>query len=434
MQRGQIAAGRQRRGSYRRIVIDHRAHDRQVAVGVNQLDRARLAGPVDHSAGSDLPEAASRVGWIPPRSDGVRVGVPIQPEHDIPEPVQQRHYLSGAKQRQPVRARMRPGVGQRVDTVVREHDHQPVIITGPDPFSRSVSKDRMRLDQPILKPAGLVVVQASVGPARLASGVQRDHPHRWCVVNVVGGPVAAVLLAEAVPGRPGAGPEMRRDELLAGDWPALGIRDYRPDWSGHEYVRPVGKRLKRPVMIEAVGQRGWLDPADERGGQFRRHQPDTLIERLVIAETGQPWHRQAAGGEVADRQIKQTGMIRKAERAPEDVRAIRAGAVWLPEDVVGPVQRLHARIAPVRAEGHDAAIEEGQERLQLVPVRVVNRVSGRHREGGRQTSGRTAHGVYSPQGGVDRMRGQRLLRTLHRDDLGVPGIGEEPVKELEPGR
>jgi hypothetical protein len=44
------------------------------------------------------------------------------------------------------------------------------------------------------------------------------------------------------------------------------------------------------------------------------------------------------------------------------------------------------------------------------------------------------HGTERAEGGVDGVRGERLLRTLHRDDLGVPGVGEAGVEELEPRR
>jgi hypothetical protein len=46
----------------------------------------------------------------------------------------------------------------------------------------------------------------------------------------------------------------------------------------------------------------------------------------------------------------------------------------------------------------------------------------------------TVHGTERAEGRVDGVRGERLLRTLHRDDLGVPGVGEAGVQELEPRR
>src|SRR6185503_1829066 len=45
---------------------------------------------------------------------------------------------------------------------------------------------------------------------------------------------------------------------------------------------------------------------------------------------------------------------------------------------------------------------------------------------------RAVHGTERAEGRVDGVRGERLLRTLYRDDLGVPGVGEAGVEELEP--
>jgi hypothetical protein len=42
--------------------------------------------------------------------------------------------------------------------------------------------------------------------------------------------------------------------------------------------------------------------------------------------------------------------------------------------------------------------------------------------------------VDGAQHGIDRMRGERLLRALDGDDLGVPGVGEVAVEELAAGR
>jgi hypothetical protein len=126
-------------------------------------------------------------------------------------------------------------------------------------------------------------------------------------------------------------------------------------------------------------------------------------------------------------------MVREAELAAEQVVAF--GAVRLPEDVVGPVQRLHAGVARrAGARPHQAAVEQGEERLRLVPLRVVDRVAGGDRELGRGAGDRAAHRVEGAQRGVDRVGGERLLRPLHRHDLGVPRVGEVAVQELEPGR
>jgi hypothetical protein len=126
-------------------------------------------------------------------------------------------------------------------------------------------------------------------------------------------------------------------------------------------------------------------------------------------------------------------MVREAELAAEQVA--RFGAVRLPEDVVGPVQSLHAGVARrARARPHQAAVEQGKERLRLVPLRVVDRVAGGDRELRRGPGDRTAHRVERAQRRVDGVRRQRLLRALHGHDLGVPGVGEVAVQELESGR
>ena len=67
--------------------------------------------------------------------------------------------------------------------------------------------------------------------------------------------------------------------------------------------------------------------------------------------------------------------MREAELAAEEVRPVRAVTVRLPEDIVRPVEGLHAGVAGAAGvRGDPAAVEQGQERLDLVPLRVVDRV------------------------------------------------------------
>ena len=129
-------------------------------------------------------------------------------------------------------------------------------------------------------------------------------------------------------------------------------------------------------------------------------------------------------------------MVGEAEPGTEDVRPGRPHPVGLPEDVVVPAQRLHALVRRSAGPGPDeAALEEAQEVLRLVPLRVVDRVAGGHDELERRTGHRAAgQPVHGPDRGVDGVRGERLLRPLDRHDHRVARVGELPVEELEPRR
>ena len=52
----------------------------------------------------------------------------------------------------------------------------------------------------------------------------------------------------------------------------------------------------------------------------------------------------------------------------------------------------------------------------------------------RQPGRRPAHLAQGADGGIDGVHREGLLGTLHGDDLGVPGVGEADVEELEPRR
>jgi hypothetical protein len=155
----------------------------------------------------------------------------------------------------------------------------------------------------------------------------------------------------------------------------------------------------------------------------------------VIAEAGQPGQAQAGGGELTQRAPQQAGMMREAEFEPEQVRSAGPWSVRPPEDLTRPVERLHTLVVrPAGIRRHHPALEQGEERLQLVPLRVVDRVPGGHGQLQGQAGRRTPHGGESAHGGVDGVHRERLLRALHGQDLGVPGVGEAGVEELEPGR
>jgi hypothetical protein len=128
-------------------------------------------------------------------------------------------------------------------------------------------------------------------------------------------------------------------------------------------------------------------------------------------------------------------VVREAELAPVEVGAAWAVTVGFPEEVVRPAERLDALVAGTAGARRDgAAVEQGEKRLQLVPLGVVDGVPGGHRQPQRRPGGGAAQRVDRAQHGIDRVRGERLLRALDRDDLRVPGVGEVAVEELEAGR
>jgi hypothetical protein len=86
VQRGEVVAGLHRPRGHRAercVVVDHRAEDRQVPAGIDDLDQPRLARPVHDRARGDLPEAACRVVRVVAGAHRVGVRVPVQPEHHV---------------------------------------------------------------------------------------------------------------------------------------------------------------------------------------------------------------------------------------------------------------------------------------------------------------------------------------------------------------
>ncbi len=186
-------------------------------------------------------------------------------------------------------------------------------------------------------------------------------------------------------------------------------------------------------MVEVRRQCGRLLAAGERRGQARGLGADALVERLVITEAGQPGQTQAGGGELAQGPPEQAGVIREAVFAPEEVRSAGTRSVGSPEDVARPVERLRPLVVrPAGIRRYHTAFEQGEERLQLVPLRVVDRVARGDGELQGQTRRRTVYRAESADGGVDGVHRERLLGALHGQDLGVPGIGETGVEEFEP--
>jgi hypothetical protein len=77
---------------------------------------------------------------------------------------------------------------------------------------------------------------------------------------------------------------------------------------------------------------------------------------------------------------------------------------------------------------HQAAVEQGQERLQFVPLRVVDRVTRGDRQLGRPPGRRAGHAAERAEGGVDGVHRERLLETLYRDDGGIPGSANSALR------
>ena len=117
-----------------------------------------------------------------------------------------------------------------------------------------------------------------------------------------------------------------------------------PGRTRHEHLGTAGEELKRGVMIEAGRQPDRLLGARQRGGQAWRLDADALVKGLMIAEAGEPRDAQALVGELAQRAAQQPRVVREAEFAREEVGTVGTGTVWSPEDVAGPVRRLHALV------------------------------------------------------------------------------------------
>jgi hypothetical protein len=414
-------------------VVGHGADDGQVLASVHEFDQPCLAGPVHDGTRCDLPEPTCRIAWVAPAADGVGVRVPVQPQDDVAEPVQEGKQIVLPEKGLPARAGV-PGIGQRVDPVVGKDDDQTIVMAGPDLMPGRIPVAGVHLGEPCLQPPGLLVVQAARGTSRQAVGVQRDQPDGRGVMNVVRGAVQPVLLGEPVPCRAGSRPEMGRHEIPPGDRPPPGVGRDGADRASQEGFGALGEQFQRPVMVEHIRQRPWLPAADPGVGQAWRCRTDTLVERLVIAETGEPGDGEPAGVELPQGTFQQARVVREAEFAPEEIGAAGPVAVRLPEEVVRPVERLDAVVTGTPGIGHDKPpVEQGQERLQFVPLGVVDGVPRRHRERQRRAGDRPVQGVDRAQRGVDRVHGERLLRALHRDDVGIPGVGEMAVEELEPG-
>jgi hypothetical protein len=144
----------------------------------------------------------------------------------------------------------------------------------------------VHLGEALGEPPRLVGVDTARRSPGGAAGIQRDQPGGRGVIGVVRRAVQPVPLGEPVPGRARGGPEVRPDELALGDRPAARIRGDLERRAGHERLWMLGEQLERPVVVEVARQPHRLPAADQRRGQVRGDHPDSLVERLVIAEAG----------------------------------------------------------------------------------------------------------------------------------------------------
>ena len=112
----------------------------------------------------------------------------------------------------------------------------------------------MHLLELSFEPVQLVRIDAAVGPAFGAYGVERDESHVADVLRVVG----------------------LGHEFVALDRPPLWVRLDLEEWAGHELLGLVDERFHRGVGLERLRQRDRLARARDRPGQCRRDDADAL--------------------------------------------------------------------------------------------------------------------------------------------------------------
>src|SRR5487761_1248103 len=144
---------------------------------------------------------------------------------------------------------------------------------------------------------------------------------------------------------------MSLDEIPPGDRVPGRVGGDGAGRARHERLGTHGEQIEGRVVVERLGQFQWLAAADESGRDSVGLHSDTLVEGLMVAEAGKPRHYQPVRAELAERELQQSSVVREAELAPEDVGPVRACAVRLPEDVIRPVERLHALVAGPAGSG-----------------------------------------------------------------------------------
>src|SRR5713101_8942197 len=170
----------------------------------------------------------------------------------------------------------------------------------------------MHLLEPSLEPADLLLIDAAGGAASWAGGVERDVSDVRRVVHVVRGPVAAVVLAETVAGRPGARSEVCFYEFVAADRSPPCVRCDIYVGTRHECVRPMDEVLERCIAVESGWQPHGLAVTDHGRSQLRCDDSDSLAEPLVVAVAAQPRQAQAARAEGLERALEQPRHGREA--------------------------------------------------------------------------------------------------------------------------
>ena len=179
---GELARERGQRGwpvhadvAGRGVAVDHRARDRQRAVGLQYLDHPGLLRPVDVRGGGDLPEPA-RSAVFAHRGHGVDVRVPVDPGHNAAEAEQERAQFVG--QDPAIGARRAPVVHQGLQRMMAEQDRRPALALTRGQLA--VQPAELRLStEPCQPPFGLTVSSTMhrTGHGRTRS---RPCPRRCC--------------------------------------------------------------------------------------------------------------------------------------------------------------------------------------------------------------------------------------------------------------
>ena len=423
-------------------MVDDGAEDRERAVAVvDELHGPGLLGPVDVGGRVDLPEAAGHLGVPRPGvgRDGVAVGVPVDPEHDVREPQQQLGQLGTEH---PARARV---VVHRPDGVVREQHEQPVVLPALHDVPRLVEVVPAALLELLGEPGQLGLVDRPLGAAERVHRVERDAADPALAEGVVGVAGRDVPRGVAVPVRGARGLEVLRDGLGAAERPPVGVggdRSRRSAEQGLEPRRVVGDQLRR--QLADVHARGQVDdlrrPRRDLGHQGTRGDV-ALDQPVVVAEDRHPRHAQALGAERSPAGVQQPRDPREAGLADPHVRRL-AGRWAVGVPVVDVVRRLvgHAlvlvQVARVR---HDPlAVQQVDLPAELVVLGVVDVVAGRDGEGERQPGHRSAPDpAQGPDGRLRDVGREHVLGAvgaLEREHRGERrALVVEPVEELHPG-
>ena len=258
------------------VVVDHRAADRQLPVsGLEDLDQARLARPVDQRTCGHLPETALSA-LARSSGDPVVVRMAIQPEDDVAEAQEQLDQLA--------RVLLATRIGQAVKAVVGQHHDVMVRVGSPDDGAVASCEGRVNLFESLLEPVQLGRSDGSIGSAGIAHGVQRDEADDPRVMHVVRELVVDVPWAEAM----AAAAHMRVDELASRDRTSLGVRRHLDRLTRHERLWIVGEGFHGAVGIQAGWRADRFAARCHRRFQSGRDDANPLAHLLVVAVATEP--------------------------------------------------------------------------------------------------------------------------------------------------